>query len=59
MRRGFRTWGEAYGISVIPARQADFVGDQPAAPGAASQASADVAPGVNLGVFVDQSPPHG
>ena len=51
----FRTWGEAYGISVNTGAQADFVGDHRRTWGGVAGLGATVAPGVNLGVSVDQS----
>ena len=51
----FRTWGEAYGISVNTGAQADFVGDHRQTWGGVAGVGAMVAPGVNLGVSVDQS----
>jgi uncharacterized protein with beta-barrel porin domain len=50
-----RTWGEAYGISVNTGAQADFVGDHRQTWGGVAGLGAMVAPGVNLGVSVDQS----
>ncbi len=51
----FRTWGEAYGISARTGAQADFVGDRRQTWGGVAGLGARVAPGVNLGVSVDQS----
>jgi uncharacterized protein with beta-barrel porin domain len=51
----FRTWGEAYGISTRNGPQADFVGDHRTTWGGVAGLGATVAPGVNLGVSVDQS----
>ena len=51
----FRTWGETYGISVNTGPQADFVGDHRQTWGGVAGLGAMVAPGVNLGVSVDQS----
>jgi uncharacterized protein with beta-barrel porin domain len=51
----FRTWGEAYGISTRAGAQADFVGDHRTTWGGVAGLGATVAPGVNLGVSVDQS----
>jgi uncharacterized protein with beta-barrel porin domain len=51
----FRTWGEAYGISTSTGAQADFVGDHRKTWGGVAGLGAMVAPGVNLGVSVDQS----
>ena len=50
----FRTWGETYGISVNTGAQADFVGDHRQTWGGVAGLGATVAPGVNLGVSVDQ-----
>ena len=51
----FRIWGETYGISVNTGAQADFVGDHRRTWGGVAGLGATVAPGVNLGVSVDQS----
>jgi hypothetical protein len=51
----FRTLGEAYGISVNTGAQADFLGDHRQTWGGVAGLGAMVAPGVNLGVSVDQS----
>ncbi len=51
----FRTWGEAYGISATNGASGDFVGDQRQTWGGVAGVGATVAPGVNLGVSVDQS----
>jgi uncharacterized protein with beta-barrel porin domain len=51
----FRTWGEAYGISVTTGAQADFVGDHRQTWGGVAGLGATVAPGINLGLSVDQS----
>jgi uncharacterized protein with beta-barrel porin domain len=51
----FRTWGEAYGISARTAAQDDFVGDRRQTWGGIAGLGARVAPGVNVGVSVDQS----
>jgi hypothetical protein len=51
----FRTWGEAYGISVRTGAQDDFVGDRRQTWGGVARLGAHVAPGVNVGVSVDQS----
>jgi uncharacterized protein with beta-barrel porin domain len=51
----FRTWDEAYGISTRAGAQADFVGDHRTTWGGVAGLGATVAPGVNLGVSVDQS----
>ena len=51
----FRTWGEAYGISVRTGAQGDFVGDRRQTWGGVAGIGARVAPGVNVGISVDQS----
>jgi uncharacterized protein with beta-barrel porin domain len=51
----FRTWGEAYGISARTGAQADFVGDRRQTWGGVAGIGAQFAPGVNLGLSVDQS----
>jgi uncharacterized protein with beta-barrel porin domain len=51
----FRTWGEAYGISARTAAQDDFVGDRRQTWGGIAGLGARFAPGVNVGVSVDQS----
>jgi uncharacterized protein with beta-barrel porin domain len=51
----FRTWGEAYGISSRTGAQADFVGDRRQTWGGVAGFGARVAPGVNVGISVDQS----
>jgi uncharacterized protein with beta-barrel porin domain len=51
----FRTWGEAYGISARTGAQGDFVGDRRQTWGGVAGFGARVAPGVNVGVSVDQS----
>ena len=51
----FRTWGEAYGISVRTGPQLDFVGDRRQTWGGVAGLGARVAPGVNVGISVDQS----
>ena len=51
----YRTWGEAYGISTRTGAQLDFVGDRRQTWGGVAGLGATVAPGVNLGVSVDQS----
>ena len=51
----FRTWGEAYGISARTSAQGDFVGDHRQTWGGVAGVGARVAPGVNVGVSVDQS----
>jgi len=51
----YRAWGEAYGISASTGAQLDFVGDRRQIWGGLAGLGATVAPGVNLGVSVDQS----
>jgi uncharacterized protein with beta-barrel porin domain len=51
----FRTWAEAYGISARTGAQRDFVGDHRQTWGGVAGFGAGVAPGVNVGVSVDQS----
>ena len=51
----FRTWGEAYGISATTGPLGYFVGDRRRTYGGVAGIGARVAPGVNVGVSVDQS----
>jgi uncharacterized protein with beta-barrel porin domain len=51
----FRTWGEAYGISVRTGPQLDFVGDRRQTWGGVAGLGATVAPGVNISASIDQS----
>jgi uncharacterized protein with beta-barrel porin domain len=51
----FRTWGEAYGISATTAAQGDFVGDHRQTYGGVAGVGASLAPGVNVGLSLDQS----
>jgi uncharacterized protein with beta-barrel porin domain len=51
----FRTWGEVYGISARTGAQGDFVGDRRRTWGGVAGLGARVAPGVNVGISVDQS----
>jgi len=51
----FRTWGEAYGISARTGTQGDFAGDHRQTWGGVAGLGARIAPGVNVGVSVDQS----
>ena len=51
----FRTWGEAYGIWARTGAQRDFVGDRRQTWGGVGGLGARLAPGVNVGVSVDQS----
>ncbi len=50
-----RTWAEAYGISATNAAQGDFVGDKRKTWGGVAGVGAQIAPGVNIGLTVDQS----
>jgi uncharacterized protein with beta-barrel porin domain len=51
----FRTWGEAYGISTKDSAQGIFVGDRRQTRGGVAGLGATLAPGVNVGLSVDQS----
>jgi uncharacterized protein with beta-barrel porin domain len=51
----WRSWAEAYGISARASAQGDFVGDRRQTFGGVAGLGARVAPGVNVGVTVDQS----
>jgi uncharacterized protein with beta-barrel porin domain len=51
----YRGWAEAYGISARTGAQADFVGDPRQTWGGVAGLGARLAPGVNVGVSVDQS----
>ncbi len=51
----YRTWFEGYGISARTDAQGDFVGDKRKTVGGVAGFGAQLAPGVNLGVSVDQS----
>jgi uncharacterized protein with beta-barrel porin domain len=51
----FRAWGEAYGISARTGAQGVFVGDQRQTWGGVAGLGARVAPGVNVGLSIDQS----
>jgi uncharacterized protein with beta-barrel porin domain len=51
----FRAWGEAYGISARTDSQGVFVGDRRQTWGGVAGVGAQLAPGVNVGVSVDQS----
>jgi len=51
----YRAWGEAYGISSTSGPQLDFLGDRRQTWGGIAGLGATVAPGVNLGVSIDQS----
>ena len=54
----FRTWGEAYGASVRTGPIGDFVGDKRTTYGGVAGFGARLAPGVNVGVSIDQSHTH-
>jgi uncharacterized protein with beta-barrel porin domain len=51
----FRTWGETYGIAARTGMQGDFAGDHRQTWGGVAGLGARIAPGVNVGVSVDQS----
>jgi uncharacterized protein with beta-barrel porin domain len=51
----FRAWGEAYGASVRTDAIGDFVGDKRSTFGGVAGLGARLAPGVNVGLSVDQS----
>jgi hypothetical protein len=51
----FRTWGEAYGISVRTGAQGEVVGDRRQTFGGVAGLGAAILPGVNVGVSVDES----
>ena len=51
----FRTWAEAYGISARTGAQGVFIGDRRQTWGGVAGLGARLAPGVNVGVSVDQS----
>jgi uncharacterized protein with beta-barrel porin domain len=51
----YRTWAEAYGITARTSAQGDFVGDHRQTWGGVAGFGARVAPGVNVGVSLDQS----
>jgi uncharacterized protein with beta-barrel porin domain len=51
----FRTWAEAYGASVRTDAIGDFVGDKRTTYGGVAGFGARLAPGVNVGLSVDQS----
>jgi uncharacterized protein with beta-barrel porin domain len=51
----FRAWGETYGISASTDAQGVFVGDRRRTWGGVAGLGATLAPGVNVGVSVDQS----
>jgi uncharacterized protein with beta-barrel porin domain len=52
---GFRSWAEIYGISASNSTQGDFAGDRRQTWGGVAGLGARIAPGVNVGVSVDQS----
>jgi uncharacterized protein with beta-barrel porin domain len=52
---GFRSWAEAYGISARTGAIGNFVGDGRQTWGGVAGVGARLAPGVNVGVSVDQS----
>ncbi|WP_316159909.1 autotransporter outer membrane beta-barrel domain-containing protein [Bradyrhizobium sp. SZCCHNRI20481] len=51
----FRTWGETYGVTVRSNAQGDFVGDKRTTWGGVAGIGMRLAPGVNVGLSVDQS----
>lgn len=51
----YRSWGEAYGISVTTGPQGDFFGDRRRIVGGVAGFGARIAPGVNIGFSVDES----
>jgi uncharacterized protein with beta-barrel porin domain len=51
----FRMWGETYGISATNAAQGDFAGDRRQTWGGVAGFGGRIAPGVNVGISVDQS----
>src|SRR5882757_10236135 len=51
----FRTWEEVYGISARTNAQGDFAGDHRQTWGGVAGIGARIAPGVNVGLSVDQS----
>jgi len=51
----FRAWGEAYGLSAITGPLGFFVGDRRRIVGGVAGLGARIAPGVNVGVSIDQS----
>lgn len=51
----YRTWGEAYGITSNTQAQGNFVGDSRSTVGGVVGVGARIAPGVNVGLSVDQS----
>jgi len=53
-----RIWGEAYGISARTDAQGDFAGDRRTTYGGVAGIGATLAPGVNVGLSLDQSRTH-
>ena len=51
----FRTWAETYGIWARTGAQGDFIGDRRQTGGGVGGLGARLAPGVNVGVSIDQS----
>ena len=51
----FRSWAEAYGISTTDGAQGVFLGDHRRTAGGVAGLGATLAPGVNVGISVDQS----
>ena len=51
----FRSWAELYGVAARTSAQGDFVGDKRRTIGGVAGFGARLAPGVNVGVSVDQS----
>lgn len=51
----YRSWGEGYGLSTRTGAQGDFVGDHRTTWGGVAGIGARLAPGVNVGLSVDQS----
>ena len=51
----FRTWAETYGIGARTGAQGDFIGDRRQTGGGVGGLGARLAPGVNVGVSIDQS----
>lgn len=51
----YRSWAEAYRISIRTDAQGDFVGDRRTTWGGVAGLGARIAPGVNIGVSLDQS----
>jgi uncharacterized protein with beta-barrel porin domain len=51
----FRSWAEAYGITTNDSAQGVFVGDHRQTAGGVAGLGATLAPGVNVGISIDQS----